>query len=50
MESVTVTKEELIVYSITLPGEPEPIVLRVPSQVAHDLFNALRNIIWDEKN
>lgn len=39
--SVEINKETVVVYSITLPGDPEPIVLRVPGQVAEDLWQEL---------
>lgn len=44
MSTVQINKEEVVVYAITLPGETEPIVLRVPSQVAKDLWLELENV------
>lgn len=44
MSSVNVVREEVVVYAITLPSDPEPIVLRVPAAVAQDLWQELELI------
>ncbi len=44
MSTVNIERETIVVYSITLPGEPEPIVLRVPAVVARDLWLELEDL------